>query len=512
YAGVRAEVVASPDERTELDLRDPRGNVAVRFAPEAEPGEAPEFTDALRIGDGGAVWVRDDVSVGPDGVRFRPAVETQVETNWTMGLHDGGTGSSFGKKPGTTPGDEVDVGPPPEYVAGEKEMRVVFERAETPVGRRRVVIGHVERDGGPASFQPSVIVYDRPPTAAEEGSSTVEVWGDLFIRGTAYLTGVQRVSRGSTPTAGGTDELDLLLRQMAGPLAGAFRAFLLSDPDWLDSLGDVLADRVPQDPEFVAQVAESLQETESFITIVAAEASDDVATALVNDDTMLNTLVVRLRNNAAFLAGLSNELGNNATFLGNVSGQVRANPQFVTDLTAQLRDTAPFIAAVGEALRTSGPFVGQISAALRADETFIAALADRLRANAPFVSALATALGSNATLSAAVGDRLKNDAALAAGVSSQIAAAPGTVTTAVVQHLGTGAGAAARNGLAATLTGPILDQATLGSPLSRRIADIVVDEVEPGEGNIAKRLTQAMIDQIRDDPQLRDELRQALAT
>jgi hypothetical protein len=535
YAGVRAEVVASPDERTELDLRDPGGRVAVRFAPEAAPGGQPVFRDAVRIDDQGGVWVRSDLDVGPGGVRFRTDASGQVRSNWHVGLRGTGQGASFGKRPPKDNGEEEDIGPPPEYAPGEQEMRIVFERSDSPVGRRRVVVGHVPRNGGEDDFRPAVIIYDAPPEGPEaRGAATVEIWGDLFVRGTAYLTGAQRVEEGGLPARGINDQLDLLLRQLAGPLAGALRAFLLGDPGWLDDLAKAVARR----EQVVVTMREQLAKDAAFIQLLTAAATRElvgseellqgIADRLPGVATLITSLVVRLRTERQLIEGVSVELRGSDGFIQTVSaaaaGKLLASDEFLTGIAGRLSGAGTLIDALVARLRVDRQLVGAVTGALATSDTLLTALVDRLRMHRGLVAALAVEVRSHTTFitelapllagSEAVitqlSARLKASTDLANFVTGQIVASPASVTQAVVGQLGKPESAAAKGQLASMLGMPMLDQAVKGSPLAQKLADVVIDEVMPGDAAFAERLVKSVIQVVNTNERLRAELQAAL--
>lgn len=281
YAPVTGHRLVAPDRRAELELRDGNGRFVVRMAemPEADAEDpftplAPE--DRFRVDGEGAVWVRAEVSVGPDGVRFRQEADSTEESRWRACTVTSQPGAAFGMddqpQPQKLQGDA--------YVAGARELRVLFERDGTNQGRQRVVIGTVDDTGG--DFKPALVVYDRPPSSTGQGSATVEVWGDLYVRGTAWLNAAAR----RPPQPGAVeDELDFILRQLAGPLAGVFRSFLLSDPDWLNDLATVIADRIQAPSSGMTSVfvnalknavANVLKADASFVSAISAAAATQI--------------------------------------------------------------------------------------------------------------------------------------------------------------------------------------------------------------------------------------------
>ncbi|HET6230176.1 MAG TPA: hypothetical protein VFE05_08905 [Longimicrobiaceae bacterium] len=413
YAGVTAQAVASPDERARVELRDGAGRLAVRVADQAPVGKTAPFHDVFRVDDRGGVWVRTGIDAGPEGVRLRRDPDGQEQSLWQVKMSSTPDGSSFGKKPGSKPGEEVEVGEPPEYAPGEQEMRIVFERADVPQGRRRVVIGHVDRSDG--AFLPAVVVYDRPPNAQRDGGSTVEVWGDLFVRGTAYLAGAQRVPRGGTPKGGGDDELDVLLRQLAGPLAGAFRAFLLSDPKWLNDLTAILAARVSKDQALVDAFTAALRGNVAFVSAIAAEAADDVAAALSTDAGLRTAVATQLEGDPPFLAALVTSLGSSAQLAQAVAAHpavaqaLAALPSFITSVanavalqistvaTLRATVTTAVVARVVQDAATANDLAQAVAARFTATpaiaNTVTDAVTARVGADLPRRTALRNALG-----------------------------------------------------------------------------------------------------------------------
>ncbi|HET7461256.1 MAG TPA: hypothetical protein VFJ82_08400, partial [Longimicrobium sp.] len=538
YAGVRGEVVASPDERTELDLRDPGGRVAVRFAPEAAPGAEPVFSDAVRIDEHGGVWVRSDLDVGPGGVRFRTSADGQTRSNWQVGLRGSDQGASFGKRAPKENGEAEDVGPPPEYAPGEQELRIVFERADSPVGRRRVVVGHVPRNGGEDDFRPAVIIYDEPPEGSvARGAATVEIWGDLFVRGTAYLTGAQRVEEGGLPAKGINDQLDVLLRQLAGPLAGALRAFLLGDPGWLDDLAEVVARR----QQVVVTIREQLVKDTAFIQMLSDAAARElvesevllqgIADRLPGVATLINSLVVRLRAERQLIDAVSIELRGSGDFIQAVSAaavkQLVVSDELLKGIADRLPNLATLITSLVAKLRTDRQLITALVSMATTDDQYLTALVDRLRmhrglvealavevrTHTTFITDLAPLLAGNDVVITQLLTRLKASTDLATFVIGQITAAPAGVTQAVVTQLGKTDVAATevRTRLASTLGMPILEQATTGSTLSRKIADVVIDELEAPDRAFADRVARSLIDRVDKDANIRNALKAALA-
>jgi hypothetical protein len=271
YAPVHAERVQGPSEMAELELQDALGRLAFRTA-KLPPPDAPDpftpidMTDRFRVDHNGAVWVPSEVSVGPDGVRFRQESNpvSPENTKWQIGTLTEVAGANFNQD---AAGKRLTGNA---YAPGRRELRVVFQREGTNNGRHRIVIGHVDDTGG--AFEPALIVYDRGPTPAPDisGSATVEVWGDLYVRGTAWLTRAERRPPDNVAT---NDEFDALLRQLAGPFAAAFRVFLKSDPEWLAEFGGVMANSIKNDATLRAQ----------FVS--------EIGTALTNDVAFRNNLL-----------------------------------------------------------------------------------------------------------------------------------------------------------------------------------------------------------------------------
>ena len=241
YAPVRAHIVRAPNDRAELELRDESEQFAVRFARMPAAGDPNPFVpgvmeDRLTLDEEGRLWVRQGASVGREGIDFRVSPDTTISSRWRAELETTEPGATFRK----------DLANPPKVLAGDayapgaKELRVVLQReagANAGTGRNRVVVGLEDAAG---EFQPALVVYDQPPVDAQHGFAVVEVCGDMYIRGTAFVHSVAKL-----PETGDTSEqLDLILQQLAGPLAGVFRAFLLSDTTWLQEFGTALAQRI----------------------------------------------------------------------------------------------------------------------------------------------------------------------------------------------------------------------------------------------------------------------------
>jgi hypothetical protein len=242
YAPVQAQRVHAPHHRAEVELFDGNARLAVRFAQMPAPGAPDPFTpgpmqDRLRIDEEGAVWVAADASVGPDGIGFRRESDPANPENsrWRIQTLTSDPGAQFGLDPA---GNPLAVGA---YAPGNRELRVLFQREGSDTGKHRVVIGHVDENGG--AFEPALVIYDRPKQGEGTGDATVDVWGDLHVRGTAWLNAA---ARRPTQPGPGIDELDMLLRQLAGPFAGAFRVFLTSDAQWLQDFAAAMAAQIAQ--------------------------------------------------------------------------------------------------------------------------------------------------------------------------------------------------------------------------------------------------------------------------
>jgi hypothetical protein len=332
YAGVTAQEVATPDEQARIDLN--RGLAVHLTAPPARPEDTPRMHDVLRVDPEGRLWIRAGVDAGPDGVRLRRDRASQEESAWRMHLHASAPGASFGKDPA----DKASV--PPAYHPGDRELRIVFERAGDKLGRRRVVIGHVNPQN--ADFQPALIVYDRHPGEEKKGASTVEVWGDFYVRGTAHLSGVQRLSREGEDES---EQLDLLLRQLAGPFAGAFRAFLTTDPDWLKQLAVAVAAHIPASPAFITAVTTALVADAGFLANLAGAASGGVAASLAANqgfkDQIRAYVADQLDGDAAFINavadGVANVLDDRSSFIQAIAGELQTRPAFISAVAAQVR-------------------------------------------------------------------------------------------------------------------------------------------------------------------------------
>lgn len=250
YAPVTAQRVQAPDGRAELNLEDTFRRLTFRTAalPPADaedPFTPVAMTDRFRVDEDGNVWVPAEVGVGSEGVRFRRDKNpvSPEDSKWRVHTRIGDPGADYGKD---AAGTALKVDDP--YVEGRRELRVQFQRDGLNKGRQRIVVGHVDQNGD--DFQPALVVYDRLPSAGGTGSATVEVWGDLFVRGTAWL----HAAALRPPDENPAEEMDLLLRQLAGPFAGAFRLFLTSDEDWLNQFASVIANRIQSDPTLGPQL------------------------------------------------------------------------------------------------------------------------------------------------------------------------------------------------------------------------------------------------------------------
>jgi hypothetical protein len=322
-------------------------------------------------------------------------------------------------------------------------MRVLFERSDVPVGRRRVVIGHVVRDGGPASFRPAVIVYDRPPESENRGASTVEIWGDLFVRGTAYLTGAQRVEPGGTPETGIKDSLDLLLRQLAGPMADALRAFLLGDPDWLDDLAGVVAKRAKFLQEIVDKVTAEL---------TTGAALDTFAAAVVDRITADPVLAQRVADATA----------------GRVQASAATAQTFADAIAARVQVTSATAQVLADAV------AGQVTANAATAQTVATAVAGRVAANTATAQTIADAVAARAQVTSGTAQVLAD--AIAARVTANTATAQ-TIADAVAGRV------QVTDATADTFAARVVTRVDATATLSTTVAEIVVDEVEPGTGN-----------------------------
>ncbi|MBI4519975.1 MAG: hypothetical protein HY701_04010, partial [Gemmatimonadetes bacterium] len=164
-----------------------------------------------------------------------------------------------------------------EYAAGDRELRVVFQRESgqfSGTGRHRVVVGMLNSDG---TFDPAVVVYDQPPEDTGRGFGVVEICGDLYVRGTAFIHSVRKAPDSGDPN----EQLDFILRQLAGPLAGAFRAFLTSDPQWLEEFAAVMAAKIGQAGAIQNAVIAALTASTTFTNnVINAAVTQAVAQAV----------------------------------------------------------------------------------------------------------------------------------------------------------------------------------------------------------------------------------------
>lgn len=284
YAPVTAQRIRSADGRTRVELRDPLGRFAVRMAslPEPddpEPFEPEPFEDRLILDEKGDVWVGGALSVGPDGVGFRLSGTSTTRSDWRMEYRESDPGAPFRKKKIPTPQDQPEdvlLGAD-EYVAGARELRIQIQRegsADAGSGQHRVVVGLRNPDG---TVDPALVVYDQVPTDSGRGFGVVEVLGDLYVRGTSFLHSASKL-----PETGDTNEqLDFILRQLAGPVAGIFRAFLTSDPDWLAEFGEVMAQEITGTQTIRDQFVAALLAEPSFVDAVVDEAVDQAVSQAV---------------------------------------------------------------------------------------------------------------------------------------------------------------------------------------------------------------------------------------
>jgi len=276
-APVTAQRMHAPDDRAEVELRDVNDRFAVRFAKMPSAGSEDPFTpgpllNRLTVDEEGATWVRADVSVGPQGVGFRTTPDTTTPSELRIGVMETLPGATFRKKP-----DGVTLLGPDEYEAGARELRVVFQReagTDDGTGRNRLVIGMVDPAG---TFEPALVVYDHPPGETQRGFGIVEICGDLYVRGTTYVHSVHKYPE----DADQNEQLDFILRQLAGPLAGVFRAFLSSDPTWLQQFAGVMGQQVASTAAVRATFVSALIADPGFVNAVTnAAVAQAVAQAI----------------------------------------------------------------------------------------------------------------------------------------------------------------------------------------------------------------------------------------
>lgn len=232
YAGVIAESIAAGSDLATLELRDENDRTVLRTAPrreisasgdssdDVESSSVEELEERLVLDPDGWVKVEGPVKVGSGGVEL-----TGHGSTWTASLvasEDSGS---------TTFDDTVD-----EYKTGEVELRVVIPSLGSTVGRRRIVFGYDRTDG----FKPAIVIYDRPGSELAGEFATVEIWGDLHVRGTAWLTRAVKETR--SPSS--VDDLDLILSQIFGPLGTAMRAWLGSDEEWLGTIASKVLEQL----------------------------------------------------------------------------------------------------------------------------------------------------------------------------------------------------------------------------------------------------------------------------
>jgi hypothetical protein len=373
YAGVTAHTMASPDQRARVELRDEAGRLAVRVAPEAPVGQAPQFGDVLRVDPEGGVWMRAGVDAGPDGVRLRRDRNGQEVSQWRLHLHsqpDPPGSAIFGRDP------KGDPSTPPAYHPGEQELRLVFEGTGDGLGRRRVVIGHM--DPRTNEFRPSLIVYDKRPSAPDKGTSTVEVFGDFYVRGTAHLSGVQRITREEEDES---EELNMLLLQLAGPFAGAFRTFLKSDPKWLGELAGAVASHIPTNDAFITAVTKSLAGNAGFVSGIAGAATPGIRSTLAGDTEFRNQLreavSAQLKADIPFIGALADAVANllddRGTFITQIVNVLLARQDFTDAVTAKVKP------AVTGDTEFRGQVAAQVKSAVTADTEFRAQLTTQVK-------------------------------------------------------------------------------------------------------------------------------------
>jgi hypothetical protein len=214
--------------------------------------------------------------VGPDGVDFRGARSSVLASSWKAEFVATAPGGRFredaANPPKTVPADK--------YFPGDRELRVVLQREADQgpgEGRHRIVLGRVNTQ---KQFEPALVVYDYPPTDTTRGFMTVEVCGDLHVRGTAFLHSVRK----SLDSPDQSEQLTMLLTLLAGPLGGALQAFLTSDPQWLSTFAQVMAVQMAQSAPapvrtaFINALAPALAADATFQNAVMAPA----VTAAVN--------------------------------------------------------------------------------------------------------------------------------------------------------------------------------------------------------------------------------------
>jgi hypothetical protein len=313
--------------------------------------------DRFRIDSDGSVWVPAEVGVGPEGLRFRIDNDPTApeDSKWRALTAVRTPGADFGMND-ATPQPARLTGE--EYTSGPRELQILFQREGSNLGRHRVVIGHVDDLGG--DFKPALVVYDRPPGAGGTGSATVEVWGDLYVRGTAFMYAAAR----RPPTSGpGLDEMDVLLRQLAGPFAGAFRVFLTSDLTWLAEFATAIAKEVAKAGQVRTDFVNAIVADQGFIDAVTnAVIPQAVAQAVtaVRNAANLPALATALLTNAPFTSALATAAVGAVQNATNMPGLVSAITTFLDDpagnaATLPLDPTRRLVAAIDRRLLTNPP-------------------------------------------------------------------------------------------------------------------------------------------------------------
>lgn len=294
YAGVAAQQIRTPDGRAQLNINDISGRTVLRRAQmPAKDAEDPftpgPFKDHVAIDEDGNTWINGQLSVGPTepiegvpgGINFRESRSSTLPSGWRAEFVRTNPGSAFGENPA---GDDL---PANEYEPGDRELRILLQREvdQGPgEGRHRIVIGRINSQ---EEFDPALVVYDYPPTESDRGFVTVEVCGDLHVRGTAFLHSVRK----ARDSGDASEQLTMLLTLLAGPLGGALQAFLTSDPVWLETFAGIMADQITKPGTIRDDFIAGLLADQSFVDAVAAAA---VANANAMLNTALNTTIPTL--------------------------------------------------------------------------------------------------------------------------------------------------------------------------------------------------------------------------
>lgn len=293
-AGVKANTMLDPDDKARFTLATPDNRAKL----EARAADGT-YHDQLSVAQyDGTVWMRR-ASLGPGGAELRRSESAQEASDPTFAifLDESVTGAEFGRQPPDEDTGESELAGN-EYFSGDLEMRVSFERDGTGKGRRRLVIGHVGTATDPQgdTFRPSLVVYDRPSEGVvhESFASTVEVWGDLVVHGTTWLKNASKLTEG---LAEEKDQLDLILRQIAGPLGELLRAWLESDPDWLKSIAGKVADELS--PADYQNIASNVITNPTFVGAVNNEIDSRAASG-----TWLRTLASNLASDPTAMGAI----------------------------------------------------------------------------------------------------------------------------------------------------------------------------------------------------------------